>query len=71
MISTQTVSQHTFSDAPIDALRSFSAKQTVTYRPLHATFGAEVTGLEFGHVTDETVEEIKRGLAKVGTAVPI
>ncbi|KAL7420659.1 hypothetical protein Q5752_004610 [Cryptotrichosporon argae] len=41
----------------------------VTYRPLHATFAAEVEGVDFDHVTPGVIDELKRGLAKYGVLV--
>jgi alpha-ketoglutarate-dependent 2,4-dichlorophenoxyacetate dioxygenase len=41
----------------------------ITYRPLHPTFGAEASGVDFSNVTPEVVEQIKAGLAKYGVLV--
>lgn len=40
--------------------------QTIAYKPLHPTFAAEASGVDFNSVTREVVDEIKAGLAKVG-----
>ncbi len=37
----------------------------ITLRPLHPTFAAEASGVDFEHVTQETVDDIKAALAKV------
>lgn len=38
---------------------------TINYTPLHPTFVAEASGVDFDNITPEVVEEIKKGLAKV------
>lgn len=40
-------------------------KMTISYTPLHPTFVAEASGVDFDNITPEIVEEIKEGLAKV------
>ncbi|WVQ85208.1 hypothetical protein IAT38_007373 [Cryptococcus sp. DSM 104549] len=42
---------------------------TITYTPLHPTFVAEASGVDFENVTPEVVDEIKQGLAKYGVLV--
>ncbi len=37
----------------------------VSYQPLHETFAAEASGVDFLNLKTEDVAEIKRGLAKV------
>lgn len=38
---------------------------TINYTPLHPTFVAEASGVDFNNITPEVVEEIKEGMAKV------
>lgn len=40
-------------------------KMTISYTPLHPTFVAEASGVDFDNIPPEIVEEIKEGLAKV------
>lgn len=44
-----------------------ASQPSLTYRPLHRTFGAEVTGADFGDVSSypKLCEQVKEGLAKV------
>jgi hypothetical protein len=42
----------------------------ITYTPLHPTFIAEVHGADLTKPTQELVDELKAGLAKVSPAPP-
>ncbi|OWZ76730.1 alpha-ketoglutarate-dependent 2,4-dichlorophenoxyacetate dioxygenase [Cryptococcus neoformans Tu401-1] len=42
---------------------------TISYTPLHPTFVAEASGVDFDNITPEIVEEIKEGLAKYGVLI--
>lgn len=42
---------------------------TINYTPLHPTFVAEASGVDFDNITPEVVEEIKKGLAKYGVLI--
>jgi alpha-ketoglutarate-dependent 2,4-dichlorophenoxyacetate dioxygenase len=48
-----------------------TSQPALTYRPLHRTFGAEVTGADFGDVSSypKLCEQVKEGLAKYGVLV--
>lgn len=66
MIAVSNMPGTTLTDSPIVPPKiDASPLKNVKYHPLHPTFGAEVTGMDFENVTDETVAEIKRGLATV------
>lgn len=66
MIATSSMPTHVFTDAPVQTSRQRPAGlQDVKYTPLHPTFGAEVSGLDFSTITQEKVDEIKRALAVV------
>ncbi|KAF2835211.1 alpha-ketoglutarate-dependent 2,4-dichlorophenoxyacetate dioxygenase [Patellaria atrata CBS 101060] len=43
--------------------------KTLTVNELHPTFGAEVRGIDFEHISDEQFEEILKALAKYGVCV--
>ncbi|KAH7071378.1 hypothetical protein BKA63DRAFT_535291 [Paraphoma chrysanthemicola] len=46
------------------------ARSHLAFKPLHPTFGAECTGVDFSRaVPAETVEEVRTGLAKYGVLV--
>ena len=40
--------------------------KTFTVRELHPTFGAEIQGVDWEHLTDEGLQEIVAAMAKVG-----
>ena len=40
-------------------------KGGIFYKPLHPTFGAEASGVDFRNITPEVVDDIKDGLAEV------
>jgi hypothetical protein len=80
MIAVTSMPGVTLTDAPVSATLPSTAapKSTLTmddktsspipgveYHPLHPTFAAEVTGMDFSNVTQEMVDEIKRALAIV------
>lgn len=66
MIAVSSMPGTTLTDTPVVTSKITSTPlANVQYHPLHPTFGAEVTGVDFGNVTDKTVAEIKRGLAIV------
>ena len=66
MIATSSMPTHVFTDAPVQTSKQRPAGlQDVKYAPLHPTFGAEVSGLDFSTITQEKVDEIKRALAVV------
>lgn len=46
-----------------------STSATPVYKSLHPTFVAEVSNVDLTKPTTELVDEIKRGLAKVSSAV--
>lgn len=48
---------------------SGSIPSPISYKPLHRTFGAEASGVDFQHVNSDTVDQIKAGLAKYGVLV--
>jgi hypothetical protein len=57
-------------DTPVQPdIHAASPFKNVSYRPLHPTFGAEVTGFDFETVDEAKVAEIKRALAVVSTAM--
>ena len=53
--------------APPKITSNLSIPSGISYKPMHTTFAAEASGIDFGHVTPEVVEEIKAGLAKVSS----
>lgn len=57
------------SSASTNPTDSNTQAPTITYKPLHPTFGAEVSGVDFANVTPAVVEEIKAGLAQYGVLV--
>jgi len=66
MIATSNMPGQAFTDSPVQtSLHVLSPLKNIKYTPLHPTFGAEVTGLDFSEVTEEKVREIKRALAIV------
>lgn len=47
-----------------------SAAQTLTFKPLHATFAAEVEGIDFSKpIPDSVIEEVQEGIDKYGVLV--
>ncbi|KAL1965250.1 hypothetical protein VTN77DRAFT_5852 [Rasamsonia byssochlamydoides] len=46
-----------------------SSFKTITVKPLHPTFAAEIEGVDFSNVSDETLSEILAALAKYGVCV--
>ena len=66
MIATSSMPAHVFTDAPVSTSKHHSTRLgDMKYSPLHPTFGAEVSGLDFATITQEKVDEIKRALAVV------
>jgi hypothetical protein len=55
-----------------DKIVGQAPQPSLTYRPLHQTFGAEVTGADFGDVSSypKLCEQVKEGLAKVSLCRP-
>lgn len=46
------------------------ATPSLTYKPLHPTFGAECHGVDFSRaISSDTVEDIRKGLARYGVLV--
>lgn len=43
--------------------------QNVAYKPVHPTFVAEVSGVDWSDITPELADELKAGLAKYGVLV--
>ena len=66
MIAVSNMPGQAFTDTPVSTpVQTRSQLKNVKYTPLHPTFGAEVTGLDFSDITEEKVREIKRALAVV------
>lgn len=45
--------------------------QTISVQPLHSTFGAEISGVNFPEPSDEQFSEILAALAKVRVSLPL
>ena len=53
--------------APPKIKSNVSSRGGISYKPMHKTFAAEASGIDFDNVTPEVVGEIKAGLAKVSS----
>jgi alpha-ketoglutarate-dependent 2,4-dichlorophenoxyacetate dioxygenase len=49
----------------MDTINQETAFKTITVKPLHPTFAAEIAGVDFSNLSDETFSEIRAALAKV------
>lgn len=46
--------------------------KTITVKPLHPTFGAEIQGVvDYAHIPEEQLDELKIALAKVRSFLPL